>query len=405
MKSHHKRTKGSLAGLRRIGYFAAFSALIKLALPVAAQQTDSAAILIHDAAGAMSGQLDGDLTKVESAPVDESDDEASAMTFAGPWQLIGVPPYQVQAEASPLLTLVLAQPQPNGAIGGSWTAGALLAGPQVAGREGTFTTATHENDALRMTFTVGEPIAAPMTLYLTPYGIGHAGSLSSGSMGIRVVMWPDGHVPPTLAEMRLAVHGPEPSDFVDMTGSRASAPQDPVEAARQSSRTTEAILLTFRPVEQFGTGCSMNAEIANPSGEAFTLFAPINATANGQAVRPALRAGEPVVLEIDVYTETGATLTPPMLMSPCNTLVVSIGPVQCRMGVGDSGSLTDCPLPVEVTAIPEFADLVLISSNAGASFSRPTSSPATVADADAIIPVNLAGRDPESALRARFSNR
>lgn len=203
VKSHHKRTKGLLTGLRRIGYFAAFSALTTLALPVAAQPTDSAAILIH---------------------------EASATTLGGPWQLIGVPPYQVQAEASPLLTLVLAQAEPNGVIEGSWTAGALLAGPQVAGRDGTFTTATHENDALRLTFTVGEPITAPMTLYLTPYGIGYGGSLSSGSMGISVVMWPDGHVPPTLAEMRLAVHGPAPSDFVDMTGSRALAPQDRVEA-------------------------------------------------------------------------------------------------------------------------------------------------------------------------------
>ena len=106
--------------------------------------------------------------------------------------MIGVPPYQVQAGADQLLTLAIEQTQPNGPIGGSWTAGEKLAGPQVAGREGTFTTATHEGDALRMTFTVGEPIPASMTLYLTPYGIGYAGSLSSGAQGMSVVMWPGG---------------------------------------------------------------------------------------------------------------------------------------------------------------------------------------------------------------------
>lgn len=555
-------------------------------------------------------------------PVDESDDEASATTLGGPWQIIGVPPYQVQAGADQLLTLALEQAQPNGAIGGIWVAGERLAGPQAAGREGTFTTATLEDGVLRMTFTVGEPIPAPMTLYLTPYGIGYAGTLSSGAQGISVVMWPGGYEPPSLAEMREAVHGPAPSDFVDMSGTAplpsdrpsqdaqtvsvrlltpfeiggkrvqwsairtdtpvsdvafalndfehmliidlepgtyavegineaegifladtiivtvggensfeipvagdgdrsnaetghgedvafactnvpsgcevrhevsgislmlpnnwnmsepyfyetaggaradlptatffaedfgkvisvelnprqwmesngpcrsiganqlcmfsgqgmdaeigfegiasslqiaSSGPNDA--AAPRSSETTGAIRLTFRPAEQFGAGCFLNAELANPSGEAFTLFAPINATANGQPVRPVLNPDEPAVLEIAAYTETGATLVPPMLMSPCGALVVSVGPVECRMGVGDSGLLTACPLPVEVMAIPEFTDLFLVSSNDRASFSQPTSSPATVADSDAIIPVDLAGRDPESVLRALFSNR
>lgn len=158
-------------------------------------------------------------------PVDESDDEASATTLDGPWQVIGVPPYQVQAGADQLLTLALEQAQPNEPIGGSWTAGEKLAGPQAAGREGTFTTATRDGDALRMTFTMGEPIPAPMTLYVTPYGIGYAGTLSSGAQGMSVVMWPGGYVPPSLAEMREAVHGPAPSDFVDMSGT-APVPSD-----------------------------------------------------------------------------------------------------------------------------------------------------------------------------------
>lgn len=523
----------------------------------------------------------------------------------------------MQAGADQLLTLALEQAQPNGAIKGSWTAGEKLAGPQAAGREGTLTTATLEGDVLRMTFTVGEPIPSPMTLHLTPYGIGYAGSLSSGTQGISVVMWPGGHVPPSLSEMRAVVHGPAASDFVDMTSPRTSTQkhepagaatvqvrlrtptdigdvgvqwsairsdvremdvafashdllpsfttqlasggtyevegineaagirlagtitidpagtndfeiplaaiadthEDPVAfhctdnpsgcpvnhaasgisltlpnnwsmsepyfyetaggaradlptatfftedfgklisvelnphqwldangscrsiganqlcmftgqgmgaeigfegiasslriasteqddaAAPRSSDTTETIRLTFRPAEQFGTGCSLNAEISNPSGEAFTLFAPINATANGQPVRPVLNSDALVVLEIDAYTETGATLTPPVLMSPCDRLVVSVGPVECRMGVGASGPLTACPLPVEVMAIPEFTDLSIVSASDRASTSQPVSTPATVAETEAIIPIDLAGRNPEQVLRALFGNK
>ncbi|MCF3934113.1 hypothetical protein L1787_11865 [Acuticoccus sp. M5D2P5] len=154
-------------------------------------------------------------------PIDESDDEASA-TLDGPWQIISVPPYQVQAGPEQLLTLALEQARPDGPIGGSWTAQESLAGPQATGREGTITTATPFGDALRMTFTVGEPIPAPMTLYLTRYGIGYAGTLSSGAQGVSVVMWPGGFVPPSLPDMRAAVHGPAPSDFVDLTASDPS---------------------------------------------------------------------------------------------------------------------------------------------------------------------------------------
>lgn len=550
-------------------------------------------------------------------PVDASEDEASAATLDGPWQIIGVPPYQVQAEADQLLTLALEQAQPNGPIGGSWTVGERLAGPQAAGREGTFTSATLEGEVLRMTFTVGEPIPEPMTLYLTPFGIGYAGTLSSGAQGMSVVMWPGGYEPPSLAEMRAAVHGPAPADFVDMTGSPTSAEtpdptvsetipvrlrtpleigdvgvqwsairsdiremdvavashdllptfttrlapggtyevegineaagirlagtitidpaggndfeiplaafadtvEDPVAfhctdnpsgcvvnhaatgisltlpnnwsmsepyfyetaggaradlptatffaedfgavisvelnprqwmesngpcrsvganqlcmvngqgmgaeigfegiasslqvaasgadgvAAPRYPETTGAIRLTIRPAEQFGTGCFLNTELANPSGEAFTLFAPISATANGQPVTPALNPGDPVVLEIDAYSDAGQALTPPMLMSPCAALVVSVGPVECRMGVGNSGPVTACPLPVEVMAVPEFTDLFIIGASDQASVTQPTTAPATFADPGAIIPVDLGGRDPEVVLRALFNNR
>jgi hypothetical protein len=48
-----------------MGYLAAFGALAGVAFPVAAQQADSASILIYDASGSMWGQLDGGVTKVE----------------------------------------------------------------------------------------------------------------------------------------------------------------------------------------------------------------------------------------------------------------------------------------------------------------------------------------------------
>lgn len=162
-----------------------------------------------------------------------SEEDPYVPTLDGPWQILSVPPYQVQAGADRLLTLALDQPYPDAPIGGSWTAGEMLAGPQAAGREGGFTTAAVEGGALRMTFTVGDPIPEPMTLYVTPYDIGYAGTLSSGAMGISVVMWPGGYVPPSLAEMREAVHGPAPGDFVNMTSSSSqpSGANEPTAAA------------------------------------------------------------------------------------------------------------------------------------------------------------------------------
>lgn len=161
-----------------------------------------------------------------------SEEDPFVPTLDGPWQVLGVPPYQVQAGADQLLTLALEQAYPDAPIGGTWTAAEMLAGPKAAGREGSFTTANLDGGALRMTFTVGEPIPEPMTLYLTPYEIGYAGTLSSGAMGISVVMWPGGYTPPSLAEMREAVHGPAPADFVDMTSSvpAASQPGEPAAA-------------------------------------------------------------------------------------------------------------------------------------------------------------------------------
>ena len=186
-------------------------------------------------------------------PVSESDEEAAAKTLTGPWQVIGVPPYQVQAGPDQLLTLGLQQARPNGRIGGNWTAKERLAGPKVTGREGVFTTATREGDVLRLTFTLGKPVTAPMTLYLRPYGIGFAGALSSGGQGISVVMWPGGHVPPSLSEMRAAVHGPAPSDFVDMIASRS-----PGQSGKPAAAATVPVRLRA-PLATGGVGVQWSA--------------------------------------------------------------------------------------------------------------------------------------------------
>lgn len=552
-------------------------------------------------------------------PVVESDDEASAETIGGPWQIIGVPPYQVQAGADQLLTLELEQAQPSGPISGIWVAGERLAGPQAAGREGTLTTVTLEDGTLRMKFTLGEPVPAPMSLFLTPYGIGYAGSLSSGAQGISVVMWPGDLAPPTLAEMREAVHGPAPADFVEMGAQEGSAPlpkaaaamvpvrlrtpmeigdvrvqwsairtdvqemdvafashdllpsfmtqlaaggtyavegvneaagvwlagsitvnpaggndfeipiaspgaspeggetfEDPVAyrcsdraagcavthrasgislnlpnnwsmsepyfyetaggaraslptatffaedlgtvisielnphqwmqangpcrtigenqlcmfsgqgmgadigfeviasslqvgpaggevaTAPQSETNRGAIHLTFRPTEQFGSACVLQVELSNPSGEAFTLFAPISATANGHPVTAVVDPDKPVVMVISAYTDFGGTLGAPMLSARCSPLVIGVGPVQCRMGIGDEGPLTDCPLPITLSADPEFADLFLIGGEGQANSTRPADLSSAATGQDGIIPIDLGDRDPGQVLRELF---
>ncbi len=152
-------------------------------------------------------------------PAEGSNDEASAAMLSGVWTVVGVPPYQVQMGADPLLSLDIELTSGDGPIVGGWIALERLAGPQAAGREGRLASASIEGDVVRMSFSVGSPIDEPMLLYLRPYGAGYAGALSSGAMGISVVMWPDDQELPSLADMRAAVHGPMPNDFVDMTGS------------------------------------------------------------------------------------------------------------------------------------------------------------------------------------------
>jgi Mg-chelatase subunit ChlD len=184
----------------------------------------------------------------------QSEEDAHAPTLDGPWQILGVPPYQVQAGADQLLTLSLEQAYPDAPVSGTWTAKEMLAGPQAAGREGDFSRATLEDEVLRLTFTVGEPIPEPMSLYLTPYGIGYAGSLSSGTLGISVVMWPGGYEPPSLAEMREAVHGAAPADHVDI-----SAPAPPASQAKEPAAASEVPVRLRTPFEVGDVGVQWSA--------------------------------------------------------------------------------------------------------------------------------------------------
>ena len=124
----------------------------------------------------------------------------------------------------------------------------------------------------------------------------------------------------------------------------------------------DKIRIVLRPSEQFGSGCFINANVNNPSGESFTLLAPINASANGEMVRPVMESDEPLMFDIPAYSENGGTLVPTMLMAPCGALVVDVGPVQCRMGVGDGGPVGACPMPIEVIAEPGMAQARLVGN-------------------------------------------
>ncbi len=537
-----------------------------------------------------------------------SEEDPYVPTLDGPWQVLGVPPYQVQAGSDQLLTLALEQAYPDAPIGGTWTAAEMLAGPQAAGREGSFTTAALEGDALRMTFTVGEPIPEPMTLYLTPYEIGYAGTLSSGAMGISVVMWPGGYTPPSLAEMREAVHGPAPADFVDMTSSAPAASQpgetasaamvpvrlrtpfeigdvgvqwsairtdvqemdvafassdletsfvtslaaggtyaveginegagiyladtitiDPIgrndfeiplaqggdsgsaqsglgedvafvctntpagcpvshaasgisltlpndwsmgepyfyetaggarsdlptatffwesfgtvntielnprqwldsngrcapvgtsqlcymrgqdmmldvvfemildtlvitpqgaeAAAHPSANSGNTMRLSLISTTQFDSGCFINFENEDPSGQTFTAYAPVSAHINGVPANPLISSEEPLVMEIVTNGTYGAAIGQAALRGACERMTVEIGPVLCRMGAPPAGELVACPLPVEV-----LSDGNLLEAKIVAEASVPVPA-AEAARSGAVYPIDLGSTTPEA---------
>jgi len=112
---------------------------------------------------------------------------------------------------------------------------------------------------------------------------------------------------------------------------------------------------------------------------------------------------DPVVLEVSAYTDLGSSLVPAMLMAPCDQMAVMIGPIQCRMGVGDEGVLAACPMPVEAVAISEFADLAIVGGTAAAM--QPAAPANSNAASGEIIPIDLGGRDPQQVLQSLFTQR
>jgi len=160
-----------------------------------------------------------------------SDAETQATTLSGPWQVVGVPPYQVQAGMDLMLTLDLMQPTPAGPLDGTWAAAEMLAGPPMAGRTGAITQANIGDDGLlSLDFALGDPVPEPFRLSVRPFGIGFAGSLSMGATGVRVALWPRDYPLPPLAELRAALHGPAPADFIDMISPAPDAPPTPAPA-------------------------------------------------------------------------------------------------------------------------------------------------------------------------------
>ena len=113
----------------------------------------------------------------------------------------------------------------------------------------------------------------------------------------------------------------------------------------------------------------------------------------------------PAVLEISAYTETGASLVPVMLMSPCDQMVVMIGPVQCRMGVGDGGPLTACPMPVRGNGAPRIHRSGHRWRHQLGPATRPSHPRFEFRNRGDIIPIDLGGRDPQQVLRSLFTQR
>ena len=163
--------------------------------------------------------------------VSGGDEEADANTLTGPWEVYGVPPWEVEAGLDLLLSFDLVQRSATEPVTGSWTATSRLGGALVDGRTGTIESGSIDgNDLLQLRFDVGDPIADSFSLMVRPDGIGYSGGLSAGAMGIRVVLWPRGYELPPLDDLRGGLHGPDPRGGGGIAPARATgeAPSGPV---------------------------------------------------------------------------------------------------------------------------------------------------------------------------------
>jgi hypothetical protein len=171
------------------------------------------------------------------------------------------------------------------------------------------------------------------------------------------------------------------------------------------SGTADAIRIRTTSTDQFGTACFIKFELDDPSGETFTAYAPVAAHSNGQAVSQVIGSG-PLVMEIVTTGNYGAAYQNAMFGAACDRLSIDVGQVQCRMGAPAGGPLVDCPRPVMIDDDNSLAALRLITNADASAATNPRSTDKSgMDDADADIPINLEGRDPQEVMRWLFEQR
>jgi len=161
------------------------------------------------------------------------------------------------------------------------------------------------------------------------------------------------------------------------------------------------ITVTLRATTQFGAGCMIGANLSMPSGPRMTITIPVaGVDAQGAAVSPIMQRDGGQILEIMGFDTTGATLVDASFLSPCEALVLNMGPAQCR--VGESSTPGPCPYPVSYVAPPT----LLAVQQAGSDQNAPTSGqaalpdrsgPATTRGAD-FIEIDLGDMDADTFL-------
>ncbi|WP_127144013.1 vWA domain-containing protein [Pelagibacterium montanilacus] len=163
----------------------------------------------------------------------------------------------------------------------------------------------------------------------------------------------------------------------------------------------DRIRVRLKPETQFGSGCFIAADLAQRGHEPFTLVAGLSAQANDAPVTSVLNPDEPMVLEIDAFTDRGAALSPVMMMSACDAIALTVGPIQCRMGTDSAAPLQACPLPVEVSTSGALAALSVAgeaSAGTPAELQAPIVQPDEAAMTGEVIPVDIGDMSPEELL-------
>ncbi|MBR3372105.1 MAG: VWA domain-containing protein [Rhodobacteraceae bacterium] len=116
-----------------------------------------------------------------------------------------------------------------------------------------------------------------------------------------------------------------------------------------ADKARDHITVTLRATTQFGAGCMIGADLSMPPGPRITVTIPVTGVdAQGAAVTPIMRTERAQVLEIIGFDTAGATIVDASFLSPCEALILNMGPAQCR--VGESSTMGSCPYPVSYIA-------------------------------------------------------